>query len=114
YLTTWGVLGAFALLAVLALFILTVARGLAAASQEQGGTHALALGALAVMVVLGTSMFVYQGNTVSHLVFFLAAGIAMSALVLAGSVKGAQVVAAGSPKVLLASSLAAIVLMSVA
>lgn len=114
YLTTWGVLGAFALLAVLALFGLTVARGLSAPSQEQGGTHALALGALAVMVVLGTSMFVYQGNTVSHLVFFLAAGIAMSALVLAGSVKGTQVVAAGSPKVLLASSLAAIVLMSVA
>lgn len=66
------------------------------------------------MIVLGTSLFVYQGNTVTHLLFFMASGMAMSALIVGGALQGVRVHATGSPRVLIASSLVAIVLMSMA
>jgi tetratricopeptide (TPR) repeat protein len=66
------------------------------------------------MLVLGSSFFLYQGNTVTHLLFFLASGIAMSALIVGGALQGMRVHATGSPRVLIASSLVAIILMSIA
>jgi len=115
YLVSWGILGIFSLLAVFIVFFLTVFRGLSSpAISKEPGIHAIALGAFSVMLVLGSSFFLYQGNTVTHLLFFLASGIAMSALIVGGALEGLRVHAAGSPRVLVASSLIAIILMSVA
>ena len=115
YLVNWGVLGAFALLAVLIVFARTVFKGLSSPSiSREHGAHAMALGAFSVMVVLGSSFFLYQGSTVTHLLFFMASGIAMSALIVGGALQGVRVHATGSPRVLIASSLVAIVLMSMA
>lgn len=115
YLTSWGVLGAFALLAVFIVFGRTVFKGLSSPSiSNEHSAHAMALGAFSVMVVLGASFFLYQGSTVTHLFFFMASGIAMSALIVGGALQGVRVHATGSPRVLIASSLVAIVLMSMA
>jgi len=115
YLVSWGLLGALALLTLLAVFGRIIFKGLSSKEiTNDHGAHAIALGAAAVMVVLGSSFFLYQGNTVTHLFFFMASGIAMAALMVGGALQGVKVSAVGSPRVLIASSIVAIVLMSVA
>ena len=114
--STWGILGALALLAVLFAFYKTILLGIMKSAKDRKDSmlHSVAIGAFAVSLFFGISLFVYKGNSVSYMLLFLSATVGMTALYELGVLKSIKLELFGSLQKMLIASLAAIVLGSVA
>ncbi|MDX1535340.1 MAG: tetratricopeptide repeat protein [Candidatus Spechtbacterales bacterium] len=113
HLATWGLLGSLALLSTLSVFIFTLFKGvLGKKSTRDDSLRGIILGSLGIVVLLAVSIFIYRGNVVMYTMLFSAAGIGTAGIFVLSPEKSKELNTAESPRAMLFSSLAAIVLVS--
>ncbi len=119
YLSTWGILGIFAFLGTLLLFLYRIGRtAVNNMHQHREGENdsvlrGIALASFGVTLFLSLGAILYKSNVVLFLLLFISAGLAISSMAQLGWTKRWRISLLDSPQKMLIISLSAIVLLSV-